>query len=46
MGALFSAIVITEATLVTTCTHKTVSLMPFSPICDVDAPPTQVIYFV
>ncbi|KAG2004894.1 hypothetical protein CC2G_003400 [Coprinopsis cinerea AmutBmut pab1-1] len=45
VGALFSSLLLTEATLVTTCSSTTLKIVPFSPICDVEKTPYQVIYF-
>ncbi|TFK23898.1 hypothetical protein FA15DRAFT_593431 [Coprinopsis marcescibilis] len=45
IGAFFASLLLTEATLVTTCTSTTVGIVPFTPICDVAKTPWQVLYF-
>ncbi|KAF6742800.1 hypothetical protein DFP72DRAFT_936564 [Ephemerocybe angulata] len=45
IGAFFASVLITEATLVTTCSSQHVGKVPFSPSCDVEKTPHQVIFF-
>lgn len=45
IGAFFSTLILIEATLVTTCSSRTIGNVPFSPICDVEKTPLQVLYF-
>jgi hypothetical protein len=45
IGAFFSTLILIEATLATTCSSRMIGTVPFSPICDVEKTPLQVLYF-
>lgn len=45
IGAFFASVLLTEATLVTTCSSRTVGKVPFSSICNVEKTPFNVLYF-
>ena len=45
IGAFFASLLMTEATLVTTCSAKTIGKVPFNAICNVEKTPFTVVYF-
>ncbi|TEB30737.1 hypothetical protein FA13DRAFT_1733158 [Coprinellus micaceus] len=45
IGALFASLLMTEATLVTTCSAQTIGKVPFNAICNVEKTPFTVVYF-